>query len=272
MAIDCIIEYDCVPKQRLTAAGILERIKEKERAQAVIQWFREAGDDRPPARMGFEFSRNTPHEQGEKQIMIVQDLLDRAAELDQVAHHCPACPANRSGRPFGCISFIQYPLSARAEIWLLERLPVPDEPLVWLLLKQGIQTFGYDGSSIKILRGSDTIDQEGQPACFELSTAPWRRLGEFTVSGDQMLEMIFGVGERIMPNHAGILLLFFHAIDRDKEAAEIRRISSDEALRGETAFAMTAEPHDDETIHQFVEFFQALYLAWKLRVPLFVDA
>ena len=84
--------------------------------------------------------------------------------------------------------------------------------------------------------------------------------------------MIFGVGERIMPNHAGILLLFFHAIDRDREAAEIRRISSHEALRGEIAFTMTAEPHDDETVHQFMRFFQALHLAWKLRVPLFVDA
>ena len=34
-------------------------------------------------------------------------------------------------------------------------LPVPDEPLVWLLLRQGIQKLGYDGASIKELREAD---------------------------------------------------------------------------------------------------------------------
>ena len=273
MAIDYIIEYDCVPKQSLTAAGILERIKEKERAEAVIQWFRAAGDTRPPAQMGFEFSRSTPDEKGKKQVIVVQDLLDHAAALDRLEHHCRACPANRKGSPFGCIGFIHYPISARAEAWLLERLPVPDEPLVWLLLKQGIQEIGYDGSSVKALRARDKTGDEGRRTYFELPLAPWRRLGELRVSGDQMLEMIFGVGERIIPNHAGILLLFFHAIDRNLEAAEIRRISSfDEDTRHKMDFKMTAEPDDDEKVHQFLAFFQALYLAWKLNVPLFVDA
>ena len=273
MAIDYIIEYDCAPKQKLTAAGILERIKERERAEAVIQWFQAAGDTRPPAQMGFEFSRNTPDEQGKKKVMVVQDLLDHAADLDRLAHHCRACPANRARRPFGCMDFIHYPISARAEIWLLERLPAPDEPLVWLLLKQGIQKFGYDGASVSALRAMDKFSEAGERTYFELSVAPQRRLGELTVSGDQMLEMIFGVGERIIPNHAGILLLFFHAIDRGLEAAEIRSISSfDEDRRGKMAFAMTAEPDDDEKAHQFLAFFHALYLAWKLKVSLFVDA
>lgn len=272
VAIDYIIEYDCAPKQSLTAAGILERIKERERAEAVIQWFREAGDTREPSQMGFEFSRRTPDEKGKKQVVVVQDLLDHAADLDQLAHHCRGCPANRGGSPFGCIGFIEYPISARAEVWLLERLPTPDEPLVWLLLKQGIQEFGYDGSSVKGLRDMDNADAEGRRAYFELPAAPWRRLGELSVSGDQMLEMIFGVGERIIPNHAGVLLLFFDAIDRRLEAGEIRGISSlNEGARRKITFKMAAEP-DDEKAHQFLAFFHALHLAWQLKVSLFVDA
>lgn len=273
MAIDYIIEYDCVPKQTLTADGIMERLKEKARAEAVIQWFRAAGDDRSPSEMGFEFSRSTPEDQGEKQVIVVQDLLDHVAELDPLEHHCKGCPANRTGQPFGCMGFIQYPITARAEAWMLDRLPVPDEPLVWLLLKQGIQEFGYDGSSVKVLRDVDNNNEDGVRTYFELPVSPQRRLGEIRVSGDQMLEMIFGVGERIIPNHAGILLLFFHVINRELEAKDIRDISSaDDAIRSKTDFHMTADPDDDNTVHEFLAFFHAMYLAWKLNVPLFVDA
>lgn len=273
MAIDYIIEYDCVPKQTLTANGIMERIKEKQRAESVIQWFRAAGDSREPSEMGFEFSKSTPDEQGEKQVIVVQDLLDHAADLDPLEHHCKGCPANRTGRPFGCMGFIDYPITARSEAWLLDRLPVPDEPLVWLLLKQGIQEFGYDGSSVKVLRDVDNNSEDGTRTYFELPVSPQRRLGEIRVSGDQMLEMVFGVGERIIPNHAGILLLFFHAIDRELEADDIRKISSAEAfMRQKVVFMMSADPEDDDTVHEFLAFFHAMFLSWKLNVPLFVDA
>ncbi len=271
MAIDSMIEFDCAPKRELRAAGILERLKERQRAREVIEWFRAAGDDRPPAQMGFEFSQSTPSDGGDKQLIVVQDLLDHAADLDDHAEHCLTCPANRTGRPYGCAGFIQYPITALAETWLLDRLPAPDEPLVWLLLRQGIQKLGYDGASVRALRAADRA-AEG-PKYFELPDAPQRRLGELRVNADQLLEMIFGVGERIIPNHAGILLLFVHAIERDLEAKEIQDISSSAPMSRERYnFEMTEPAASDQCIREFVAFFHALYSAWKLDVPLFVDA
>ena len=55
MAIDYIVEYDCAPKRALSADGIRERLKERARADEVIQWFRAAGDMREPSQMGFEY-------------------------------------------------------------------------------------------------------------------------------------------------------------------------------------------------------------------------
>ena len=273
MAIDYMIEFDCAPKRALSAAGILERLKERQRAQEVIEWFRAAGDDRPPARMGFEFSQSTPDDSGDKQLIVVQDLLDHAAELDEHAEHCRDCPANRRGRPYGCAGFIQYPITAQAETWLLERLPVPDEPLVWLLLRQGIRSLGYDGSSVKALRDGAAGHAADGPTYFELPDAPQRRLGELRVTSDQLLEMIFGVGERIIPNHAGILLLFVHAIERDLEAADIQDISSSAAATRERHnFEMSEAAESDQCVREFVAFFHALYTAWQLDAPLFVDA
>lgn len=273
MAIDYMIELDCAPKRELSGAGILERLKERRRAQEVIEWFRAAGDERPPAQMGFEFSQSTPSDSGDKQLIVVQDLLDHAAVLDEHAGHCRSCPANRAGRPYGCAGFIQYPITALAETWLLERLPVPDEPLVWLLLRQGIQNLGYDGASFKALRDADADQAADGPTYFELPNAPQRRLGELRVSSDQLLEMIFGVGERIIPNHAGILLLFVHAIERDLEAEAIQEISSSEsATRERYNFRMSETTESDPCIGEFIAFFHALYTAWKLNAPLFVDA
>ena len=251
----------------------MERLKERQRAQAVIEWFRAAGDERPPAQMGFEFSQSTPSDSGDKQLIVVQDLLDHAAALDEHADHCRTCPANRAGRPYGCAGFIQYPITALAETWLLERLPTPEEPLVWLLLRQGIQKLGYDGSSVKALRAADADHTADGPTYFELPDAPQRRLGELRVSSDQLLEMIFGVGKRIIPNHAGILLLFVHAIERDLEAEEIQDISSSAAsTRQRYNFEMSAAADSDPCIRELVAFFQALYTAWRLDAPLFVDA
>ena len=273
MAIDFIIEYGCVAKSQLTPEGILERIKEKARAKTVIQWFREAGDERPPSEMGFEFSRSAPEEHANRQLIVVQDLLDHAAVLDAHAHHCEGCPANRSGSPYGCMGFVEYPISGETEAWLLDQLPVPDEPLIWLLLKQGIQRLGYDGSSVRALRQLDNHDEDGARAYFQFPEAPQRRLGELRVTGDQALEMILGVGDRIIPNHAGILLLFFHAIERDLEAGEIQEISSfDQTIRERFTFEMDALSTGHEGIREIIAFFHALYLAWKLDVSLFVDA
>ena len=273
MAIDYLIELDCAPKRELSAAGILERLKERQRAREVIEWFRAAGDERPPAQMGFEFSQSTPGDSGDRQLIVVQDLLDHASALDDHADHCLTCPASRARRPYGCTGFIQYPITSMAETWLLERLPVPDEPLVWLLLRQGIQNLGYDGSSVKALRHAAVDLASGGPTYFELPDAPQRRLGELRVSSDQLLEMIFGVGERIIPNHAGILLLFVHAIERDLEADAIQDISSlDSVTREQYTFEMIAPADSDDCIREFVAFFHALHTAWQLNVPLFVDA
>ncbi len=268
MAIDSVIEFDCAPKRSLSVAGIVQRIKERAQAESVIASHRASGDQRPIAELHFEFSRSTPGNPGAPQLIAVNDILDYASDLESHAQHCQTCPASRGAGAYGCVGFVRYPISALAENWLLERLPVPDEPLVWLLLKQGIQTLGYDGASVRALRQTDE-----NRTYFELPVAARRRLGELRMSGDQALEMILGVGERIIPNHGGILLLFFGAIDRDLEAEQIQEISSHAPeIRQRTPFTLDLPANADSCIREFAALFHALYVAWKLNVPLFIDA
>src|SRR5215204_1403660 len=123
MAIDYVIDYDCEPKRTLTTDGILERIKGRERAAMIIKLFRENGDDRPPSEMGFEFTRRAAEGEEDTQLIVVQHILDEVEDLKPLEPYCRGCPANRAGRPFGCMSFVQYPISGKGEAWLLNQLP-----------------------------------------------------------------------------------------------------------------------------------------------------
>jgi hypothetical protein len=266
MAIDFIIDYPCEPKRALTLEGIVERLKGRERAQAIIRLFRQNGDERSPEEMGFEFTRQTPEGIEENRVIVVQELLDEAAALDPLAHHCVGCPANRLEKPFGCVGHIEYPVSGVGEAWLLDRMPPPDDTLVWLLLKQGVEEFKYDGESIAPMRQTyDTYFEDRVPA--------QRLLGEFTLSADQVFEMMFAVGA-VNPNHAAILLLFSHAVARENvEAADIMALTPappDAAERFPFILKVTAA--DDLTIAQFKGFLHALYIGWTLDVRVVVDA
>ena len=266
MAIDYVVDYACVPKQTLGTQGILDRLKARDRAQTVIKLFRENGDQRPPSEMGFEMTRSTPDGEEETRVVVVQDMLDMAAELDPLAHACDGCPANVLQRPFGCTGFVQYPLSAAGEVWLLKQLPTPDEPLPWLLLRQAVEEMGYSGASVEELRAGETYFADANG--FE------RDIVEYRVSTNQVFEMLFMLGH-IQPAHAGVLLLFFNAIDRDMEADGmpeiLNRTLPTADLRARHPFRLDAEPADDRTIADFKRFFHALYHAWSLNVRLLLD-
>jgi hypothetical protein len=266
MAIDYIIDYGCDPKRALGTGGILERLKERDRARTIISLFRSNGDQRPPSEMGFEFTRNTTEGEEETRIIVVQDLLDSAAELDPYAPACVGCAANASGEAFGCMGQIQYPFSAAAERWLIDRLPAIDEPLLWLLLRQGVQEMGYDGATVAPLRPNATY--------FETSQVLMRDLADFSISSDQVFEMLFLLGD-VQPPHAGMLLQFFDAVPRAKEASQIapimNRALSADMIAQQYPLQLKPNPLDDHTIADVKRFFAALHRAWSLNVPLLLD-
>ena len=266
MAIDTIVDLGCVPKQTLGTVGILERLKGRSRAEAVIRLYRKAGDNRPPSEMGFELSRTNAQGNEETQVIVVQAMLDQAADLDPLEGYCAGCPANAAARPFGCMNFIQYPISAAAEVWLLKQLPPPDEPLPWLLLRQTVQEMGYTGQSAAPLRTGGSYFQE--PGGFA------RALGEFAVTTNQLFEMVFMLGP-ILPAHAGALLLFFNAIPRNGETEDLTtildRLLPTDALRERYPFQQLADDEDDATISELKQFLYALWHAWSLNVRLLLD-
>lgn len=266
MAIDYIVDLGCAPKTTLSTGGILDRLKARERAQQVIRLFRENGDQRPPSEMGFEFTRTAANGEEETRVIVVQELLDEANALAPLEHHCIGCPANVASAPFGCMNYIQYPISLAAERWLLDQLPGIDEPIIWLLLKQGVIELGYDGTLVAPLRTN--------PAIFEESKLPGRDMVEFLLTANQVFQMLFLTGH-VQPSHGGMLLLLFGAIRRNLEAHQVvlimNRSLTPEQFERDFPFLLQPTDADDHTIRELKQFFAALYRAYVLNVTVLLD-
>ena len=265
MVIDYCIAQGCAAKRELSVEGILARLKGRQRAALLIETYHRAGDSRPANEMGFELTRRTPTGESETQIVVVQDLLDEASALDLHAVDCPACPANAAGVDYGCFGHIPYPFSRAAEEWWLAQLPLPEEPLVWLMLKQFVREFRYDGSRARALR-------EPAGVYFEAETAPRRQLGTLRIDGDQLFEMCFLLGP-IQPPHAGVLLLFSGAIARDQEADALLRLTGATPADDlpQLPFCLDEGAATDHSVRALIAFLRALHRAWQLGLPMLLD-
>lgn len=265
MAIDFVVHLTCIPKETFGAHGVLDRLKAGARAREVIRLYRDNGDPRPPSEMGFEFARSLPNGDEETAVIMVQELLDQAAELEPLIPYCEDCPANVLGRPFGCYGAINYPISSAAEKWLLDQLPSNRDPILWLLLQQSLK--GNDGHVVAPLRAGGTY--------FEERAVRGREISDTIASADQVFQMLFLYGH-ILPNHAGMLLLFYNAIPRaGVESTDVTRLIDGTMPADEKEerfpFALAHADDDDPSISEFKTFFKAMHRAWLLDVPLLLD-
>lgn len=266
MGIDYIIYYDCPPKQALTLEGLMGRLKGRDRAQAIIELYRNEGDQRPPSEMGFEMVRRLPDGTEEKEIVVVQNLLDAAQELVPWEERCTGCPANHLGVPFGCIGTINYPISIQGERWLLDQLPDGDQPLVYVLIQSAIREMRYTGHSAAKLRARLGV-------FFESDRVLTRDLGNIQVTADQLFEMLFLSGP-IHPAHGSMLLQFFGGIAQDLDADVMMGLAdppSQAWIDEHIPYVHVIAPGDDGTILTLKGFFRALYAAYRLGVPVLLD-
>jgi hypothetical protein len=269
VGIDTVIDYPCIPKDLLTTEGILSRVKSRQQAEAVLTVYRDQGDYRPTDQIGFEIVRRAADGTETTDTLIVADVMEQSEVLDEVADHCYGCPVNLTGSPFGCMHTINFPVSERAEIWLLGNLPPNGSPLIYIL-NNGIETYGYDGESARQLR-----QQTG--TFFEVADSLGRPYVEddLIVTSDMLFEMMFLVGA-IEPGHAAMLLLFLNAIPRDDLTPDdlfwLLNGSASDQIQQQLPFQMRYGADDDASISDLKAFLHALYLAYVQQVVVLVSA
>src|SRR4051794_38135284 len=134
-------------------------------------------------------------------------MLAEGRALEELEGHCLGCPANASPRAFGCYGYIQYPIEAATERFLLGLLPDDPSSTAAIVLARALADYGWNGEHTAKMRAQgDTF--------FELRDPVVVRWGTLMLSSDQLFQMVFGVGP-IQPSHATMLALFFGMLDHE---------------------------------------------------------
>jgi hypothetical protein len=246
VGIDYVVNLDCAPKKALTTQKIIALVKAKNQAETVIELLRRDGDQRPVEQLTFTHVVHRPEGPTEQEVSVGA-LLKQTKELDAHAHHCQACEANLFEQPYGCYGSISYPISAEAEKWLMSLLPKELKTAAGHMLRSAVTDFGYTGGMF--------LEMRPQEMFFESQTPVKRKWGSWlsgwTLTSDQLLEMLFGLGD-LQPAHCKMMCLILGMLQIDEDAEPL--------------------PPPPEEAEQVAHALNAMARAAQLEVELLVDA
>lgn len=257
MGIDHVVDLDCAAKRALGTQGIVDLVKARARADAVIEISRKNGDTRPPEQITFTIAVMTPGGVREQEARV-SELLAQTRGLDPHRAACASCPA-AAGNAFGCYRTVNYPIPAHVERWLLERLPARAGSTAGQFLRRALADFGWDGAHAAGMRRSgDRFFQARAPEV--------RRFEDgFAVSADQVHHMLFNVGHP-NPTHCTMLALFFGVLPHELDPGALRGAARAQAL------AQAALPAQaDGPIESMAQYLRACVTAARLDVSVLVD-
>jgi hypothetical protein len=262
MAIDYLLGVRCEPQKRLGADRLVNLNRTRILARSALAHMREDGDARPPDEIEIQLTMRTADGDSARGVTL-QDLLDEARPLEQVAEWCERCPADLP-REFACHRRIRYPIPERVEAWLVARLPASLGCTAGALLVRGLGEFGWDGAPVAKLRAAGTTYFESRSPY----GARWasEEGGTIEVSSDQLFQMMFLVGN-LQPTHCLMLSLFFGVIPHDTSLHDLK----DDAGRARVLATAHVPNETDPDIEQLAAFLRALGTAARLDVPILVD-
>lgn len=206
MGIDFIQDRDCRVKRELGLEALVGLQKSQTHAALLLKQFEDRGED--PA--GASIRRVVLYPSGPVEEEVgLEELLKAGATLAPYAPLCEGCTANFREEPFGCCGYLNYPVSAAEEQWLMERLPARLDSNAGTYLRSVLREAGVDGSVVARMRNSLFFERK------EALVRTWDIAGEAVeVSSDQILQFLFYAGA-ITPMHGVFLCLFLGFIPHD---------------------------------------------------------
>lgn len=282
MGADLVLLTDCPVKQRLgegkSLAGsdrLYKLTKQRSQADTVARMMK--ADGRDPMTATFQHLVNGPDGPVQREVSV-KALFEATAILDELAPHCAACPANHFADRFGCITYVAYPITEAAEVWLTKRVQPADTLGGWLLLK-AIKDFSYDGKKMAGWRGRGLLASKA-PAQAVVKKG---FLSSTKVSSDQLLEAVLTLGEPLQPSHCMLVLLFLGAlaldgqVPRDKDdptpLATLAALGKGTMAQRQARTSLDVGPEsDDDGVLAMQRLLTALYQAYLLGDSLWVDS
>ncbi|HET6249047.1 MAG TPA: hypothetical protein VFE47_15220 [Tepidisphaeraceae bacterium] len=268
MGVDFALDYGCPVKDQLSMEGLVRLVKTRDRAATILAMVRRDGNTKPPSEILITQRVQRPNGVQEDQAVSIQSMIDQAAALEGLAHHCQDCSANLAMKPFTCYGSIRYPIRLRTEQWLLSLLPEDINCTAGIILQKYIKDFRYDGGDILKLRQNPTFfeDRTGPTRTWKSKGFLGRLSTAFSLTSSQLLQMLFCVGA-LQPPHCTMLCLFLGLIPHDTPADQLQNQNT--FLR--VAFSDGDMPSDVPDIGAFIHFSDALLRAVALNTPVAID-
>jgi hypothetical protein len=261
MAIDYLLGVRCEPQKQLGVERLVNLHRTRVLARSALAHMREDGDARPPSEIEIQLTMRTTDGDQARGVTL-EDLMNEARPLDEVAPHCEHCPAELP-REFACHRRIRYPIPERVEQWLMARLPEKLGCTAGVLLVRGLGEFGWDGAPGAKLRAAGTTFFESRVAYGVRWESPD---GNIEISSDQLFQMMFLVGN-LAPTHCLMLALFTGVIPHDTSLHDLK-----DGPGRERVLALANVPVEpDPDIEQLAAFLRALATAARLELPILVD-
>jgi len=269
MGIDYSVDFDCPPKRHFGegdyaagAADILARVKSRNRAVKIREYAVENGLD--PSKTKIKIREpDAQRNQIEREVTVVE-LEDHARSLDSQSGICVDCPMNLLNSAYGCLGWMNYPISQSEEDWLVGRLQ-PFGTIGADLCVGFINQFGITGAPIERMRQAGFF----QSPCGREIILKKGLFKKHSVHTDQLLQVVLLAGECLEPEYCLGVLLWFGALAVDgvipgplEDRATLQRLLSlktvsDRVEHTGLTFAGKAGPRGS-----FAMLLTAMHIAW----------
>lgn len=264
MGVDVVVHQPCDAKRALGDGDVVRgtdvivgMIKARGRAEVALSHH----PGKAPEDVAFTVVVHGPDGLHEDQVTAAE-MLARSAPLAAHADGCARCPANRLGHPYGCVGSIAYPITQRAEQWLVDRIvPERHRQLAGALREAG------DGAPMAAWR---------ERGLLEAAVAPSRDVGGSALAtGDQVLQALLASGSSLDPMHCALVLVWLGALAIDGGAhpepvRALTELTTAEARTRRTAFSV--DPVAERDVAEVRGLLGFLYSAYVVGVPVLVDA
>lgn len=277
MAIDYIIGGSCDVKNAITLDGFLELLKEKIRVEIVIDLFKGQGKSEQEINTASYTSRMVmPDGKVEIKECRISDILQKIKCLQELKIHCSNC-AISSNNEFGCYNSINYPISEKAELWLID--------LAKRAVKMGevLRKMPLDFIISNKVMGQDfeKMRKDESKAFFQTYKShefvyKKKLFTNKTINTNQLLEVLFG--SRIHEHAQQMVLLYFSGgfnILKDKPddgfSGYLCEVAYENGTSNFYTFNLPEEASDDESIIQIKKYFQSLFSAFCSNRSVYID-
>lgn len=249
MTIEFALQKPCAARRHTPEVKLRAMVRQAGIAETAIARFREkfphADNETLITKCTVEIAVKRPDGTLIQTQMTVGKLQEMTEPLGGLGGECKGCPANVSGRSFGCIGQVDDPISKEAEDWLLARLPDDAKDANLAQLMQHLADLGIDGAPVE--------EQRARSRMFERRQAAVRKWGGWfgaktQLTSSQLLQML-AFGEVIGPEQAQ---LYTRLLGLARLGAEPDAVSSG--------------------VEQLKTFLRAVNLAGRVDARLAVDA